>query len=520
MDVDGIEQRETLKRSDAFLQKLILSAPDGVIAADTEGNIIIFNDAASEITGYTGKEVFTEINIRDIYPGDGARDVMRKLRSDDHGGKGKLKSCKIDLHCKDGSTIPILLNAAIIYESQKEVATIGFFHDLREELRIRDELEKTQVQLLQAEIMASQSRQRAIIESFPSGALVVDERGHVVLMNPVFKKHFGLDPDTPPGEPIEAYVSKRNFCRFVRSIPEKAKEEADGSPTFEFGQSREKYFLAKGHPVSGEQEENLGAVVILVDITAIKLLDRLKSEFVAKVSHELKSPLSTIHEQLSIVLEELTDKNHIDDPHILFRARERTNSLISMIGDLLDISRIETGLISGQGSTPNPSQVLTEIVDFYRSRAKEKGLCLSIELPEAPLPEVQADPIALQSIFSNLITNAINYTPEGGQISVRAAVEGAGIVVAVADNGMGIEKSYLNKIFERFYRVQTNKTRMIPGTGLGLSIAKEMLASIGGSIEVSSEPEKGSVFTVHLPGGSSAASDETGPEEATDPDGG
>src|SRR6056297_199422 len=415
MCTDESEQKQTLRRSDAFLQKLIQSAVDGVIAANMKGNIIIFNDAASEISGYTGKEVFTEINIRDVYPGDGAREVMRKLRSEDYGGVGKLKSCKVDVKRKDGEIIPILLNAAIIYEDQQEVATIGFFHDLREELRIRDELEKTQVQLLQAEIMASQSRQRAIIDSFPSGALVVDEKGHVVQMNPAFKKHLELNPDASPGKPIEAYVDDRNFCRFVRRIPEQAAVDPDEVPTYEFGRSKDKYFLAKGRPVSGEQEENLGAVVILVDITAIKLLDRLKSEFVAKVSHELKSPLSTIHEQLSIVLEELTNKHHIDDPHILFRARERTNSLISMIGDLLDISRIETGLISGQGSTPNPSQVLTEIVDFYRSRAKEKGLCLSIELPEAPLPEVQADPIALQSIFSNLITNAINYTPEGGQ---------------------------------------------------------------------------------------------------------
>ncbi len=507
MDADGIEQREALKRSDAFLQKLILSAVDGVIAADMQGNIIIFNDAASEITGYTGKEAFTEIDIRDIYPGDGAKEVMRKLRSDDYGGRGKLKSCKIDGKRKDGTIVPILLNAAIIYEDQQEVATIGFFHDLREELRIRDELEKTQVQLLQAEIMASQSRQQAIIESFPSGALVVDEQGHVVLMNPVFKRHFELDPDTRPGDPIESYVSDRDFCRFVRSIPEKAREEPDESPTYEFGRSREKYFLAKGHPVSGEQEENLGSVVILVDITAIKLLDRLKSEFVAKVSHELKSPLSTIHEQLSIVLEELNSKNHIDSPHILFRARERTNTLISLISDLLDISRIETGLISGQGSTSNPGQLLSDTVEFYRSKADEKSQELHLALPEKPLPAVKADPIALQSIFSNLLTNAIHYTPEGGAIRVSVDFADPYIAVATADNGIGIEQDCLDKIFERFYRVQSEKTRMISGTGLGLSIAKEMLASIGGTISVDSEPGKGSVFTVYIPVGTDAAED-------------
>jgi len=499
MCTDESEQKQTLRRSDAFLQKLIQSAVDGVIAANMKGNIIIFNDAASEISGYTGKEVFTEINIRDVYPGDGAREVMRKLRSEDYGGVGKLKSCKVDVNRKDGEIIPILLNAAIIYDDNQEVATIGFFHDLREELRIRDELEKTQVQLLQAEIMASQSRQRAIIDSFPSGALVVDEKGHVVQMNPAFKKHLELNPDASPGKPIEAYVDDRNFCRFVRRIPEQAAVDPDEVPNYEFGRSKDKYFLAKGRPVSGEQEENLGAVVILVDITAIKLLDRLKSEFVAKVSHELKSPLSTIHEQLSIVLDELTAKQQIDNRQILFRARERTNSLISMIGDLLDISRIETGLISGEGRTRHLSQVLTETVDFYQSKARGKGHTLTIELPETLLPAVKVDPIALQSIFSNLITNAINYTPQSGCIEVRAGFAGEYIYVAIADNGLGIAPEYLDKIFERFYRVQTEKTRMIPGTGLGLAIAKEMLSSIGGRIEVDSEPDKGSVFTVYLP---------------------
>ena len=499
MNNSDSEQKQTLKRSDAFLQKLIQSAVDGVIAADMKGNIIIFNDAASEISGYIGREVFTEINIRDVYPGDGAREVMQKLRSEDYGGVGKLKSCKVDVKRKDGEIIPILLNAAIIYEDQQEVATIGFFHDLREELRIRDELEKTQVQLLQAEIRASQSRERAIIDAFPSGALVVDEKGQVVLMNPAFKKHLELNPDTPAGKPIEEYVDNRNFCRFVRSIPEQAAIDPDEAPTCEFGRSQDKYFLAKARPVSGEQEENLGAVVILVDITAIKLLDRLKSEFVAKVSHELKSPLSTIHEQLSIVLEELTAEQQSDNQQILFRARERTNSLISMISDLLDISRIETGLISGEGHTPNLARVLTETVDFYQSKARDKGHTMTLDLPEKAFPPVKADPIALQSIFSNLITNAINYTPQEGRIEVRAGFAGEFICVAIADNGLGISPEYMDKIFERFYRVQTEKTRMIPGTGLGLAIAKEMLTSIGGHVEVSSEPDKGSVFTVYLP---------------------
>jgi len=146
---------ETLKRSNAFLRNLILSSVDGVIAADKAGKILIFNSAAEEISGYSSDEALNHLNIRDVYPGDGAKAVMRRLRSAEYGGKGKLKSFQADVLRKNGEIIPISLNAAIVYEGDQEVATIGFFHDLRESLRMKQELEKTQIQLLQAEKMTS-----------------------------------------------------------------------------------------------------------------------------------------------------------------------------------------------------------------------------------------------------------------------------------------------------------------------------------------------------------------------------
>ena len=149
------EMEEKLGRANAFLRNLLLSSVDAVIAADKTGRILIFNDAAAEFTGYSVEEALEKLDIRDVYPNDGARDIMRKLRSDDYGGKGKLKSFQVDAVRKDGARIPISLNAAIVYEGNKEVASIGFFHDLREELRMKSELEETQNQLLQAEKMSS-----------------------------------------------------------------------------------------------------------------------------------------------------------------------------------------------------------------------------------------------------------------------------------------------------------------------------------------------------------------------------
>ena len=151
--IAGLEDQ--LKRSNAFLRNLMLSSVDGVIAADKTGKILIFNEAASEISGYSVEEALDSLDIRAVYPEDGAKEVMRKLRSDDFGGKGKLKSYQVDFLRKTGDIVPISLNAAIVYEGEREVATIGYFHDLREDIEMRKELEKTQVQLLQAEKMAS-----------------------------------------------------------------------------------------------------------------------------------------------------------------------------------------------------------------------------------------------------------------------------------------------------------------------------------------------------------------------------
>ena len=147
-EISSAEIKDKLQRANAFLKNLLHSAVDTVIAADTTGRIIIFNNAAAEVSGYSVEEALTSLNIRKFYSGDRAREVMRKLRSEEYGGRGKLREYHVDFMSKGGEKIPISLYAAIIYEDGKEVASIGFFHDLRKRLQIQKELEKTQVQLM------------------------------------------------------------------------------------------------------------------------------------------------------------------------------------------------------------------------------------------------------------------------------------------------------------------------------------------------------------------------------------
>jgi len=302
-----------------------------------------------------------------------------------------------------------------------------------------------------------------------------------------------------PGRPIDAYVPDEALCRLIMDISQGRILDYEDIPAQEFALPDGKYLRARAQPVLGDRKECLGAVVNFADITTLKIVDRLKSEFVSKVSHELRSPLSTIHEQLATVIGDLVDRAPVQDQHILTRAKEKTKGMISLINDLLDMSRIDEGLICREPRPVLLEELLRSIVDFLDAKAQAKHQVLTLVLPEAPLPELQADPLALESIFGNLIANAITYTPDGGSIRVEVDLAGVNVRVRVIDNGIGIAEKHLTRIFERFYRVKDEATRYITGTGLGLPIVKGLLDAMGGIIEVQSTPGEGSIFTVLLP---------------------
>ena len=350
-----------------------------------------------------------------------------------------------------------------------------------------------------ADLDMEKSRIRTIIESLPSGLVVTNTEGNIVLVNPAFCHQIGLQPGTCIGGHFSDYIMDENLGQLVKDISRGRYVDFEEIPTYEFNMAEDKFFLARARPVLGERRECLGAMVTFQDITGMKVLDRLKSEFVAKVTHELRSPLSTIHEQLAMVLREMAAEEAGTDQHLISRAKEKTQGLISTIGDLLDLSRIEAGNVCQERREFRLEELATSVVDFMKARADAKKQTLSLSLPAAPLSTFTSDPLALESIIGNLIANAINYTQEEGTIAVSVEKVGDNVRIDVKDNGFGIEPKYLGKIFDRFYRVKNEKTRFLTGTGLGLPIVKGLVESLDGSISVESEPGKGSTFTVLLP---------------------
>lgn len=374
-------------------------------------------------------------------------------------------------------------------------------HRASEKMRLENEahLLAQEKQRTLADLSLEKSRTHTIIDALPTGVMVTDAEGEMILFNPTFARYMGLPADAAPGGPLKDYITDEGLHGLILEFSKGCHIGPDDSPTYEFNFGEDKYLFARGRPVMDDQGRCMGAVVTIVDITAMKVLDRLKREFVAKVSHELRSPLSTIHEQLAVVLSDLVGQVSPADEHLLSRAKEKTQSLIALIGDLLDLSRIESGIVCEAPRTVNLEDLLENIVSFLNAKAAARRQSIHLHRPGAPVPPIEADPLALESILGNLITNAIHYTPDQGRIDIRLTPSGDHLRIDVSDTGFGIEPRHLDKIFERFYRVKTEQTRHIDGTGLGLPIAKGLVEALKGRIEVTSTPGEGSTFTVFLP---------------------
>ncbi len=254
--ITGIETE--MRRSHAFLQNLIRNASDPVIAADMTGRVIIFNEAAAEATGYSVDEALSSLNIRQFYLNDGAYKVMEDMRSDQHGGAGKLKKYRITAKGKDGTEIPISLYASIIYEGELEVASIGFFHDLREEIHMQQKLEKTQAQLLQSEKMASLGKLAAGVAHQLNNPL-----GSITLYSKLILEEYDLDNGLK--EDVQLILRDAERCRdTVRELLEFARQKRQSMKPLEIGKAVERCLtlienqsLFQNIEVNQEVEEDL-----------------------------------------------------------------------------------------------------------------------------------------------------------------------------------------------------------------------------------------------------------------------
>lgn len=357
---------------------------------------------------------------------------------------------------------------------------------------LREEREKSL-----KDIAMEKSRIQTIIHSMASGVLVTDRDQVVVLHNPALTR-FLMIPDEPlVGKPLPESPSLKPLSAAIAQVVNKEGPQTISQESC-LGEEDPVYLRSHTSAVTGEDGEILGAVSVIQDISYLKALDQMKNEFVAMVAHELRAPLSAIHQQIEVILQGLAGAVTEKQQELLGRSQARTKGLLDLIRDLLDISKMETGRSFQQKEPLNLFPLVEKTVLLMLSQAQAKHQTLELKA-QPDLPFINADPQAMEEMLTNMISNAIKYTPEEGKIHIGLSTEADYLLIQVSDNGIGISREDLPRIFDKFYRVKSEKTRKIVGTGLGLPILKQLVEAHLGFVRVESQLDRGTTFKVLIP---------------------
>lgn len=352
------------------------------------------------------------------------------------------------------------------------------------------------------DIANEKSRMRVLINLLANGVMVADAEKKVVLANPAFMKIMDFQGEDIIGRPFTELVQQEQLRQMVEhalSISESELTElTEELKIKKSGEEGTATYVVRCRPFRDRIGRNLGTITVLSDITYLKDINQRQSDFVSMVAHEIRSPMNSVMAQIKVIQDGLAGDVTQKQSEILGRASEKINGLVSLSSELLNMASREAGLITLERKSCDMTEVIKDQIDFHQPKAQAKKI--QIELGLLPdLPPVLANKQNMEEVLSNLIANAINYTPEGGRITVSARPEKHHLCISVSDTGIGIGEEDLNRIFDRFYRVKNEKTRYIIGSGLGLPIVKSIVEAHDGMIQVESKPDHGSTFVVYIP---------------------
>ncbi len=336
-------------------------------------------------------------------------------------------------------------------------------------------------------------RLRTLIENMGSGLILIDGRGYINLVNRAYKEMFDIEtsnhlshlynealPYKPVVSLIEEVFMKEEKVRRQLVLPLKIER---------------RYFEVYGTPIIGTNSEWKGVVVVFHDITELKRLEQMRKDFVANVSHELKTPITSIKGFSETLLDgAMKDEKTLE--YFLSIILKESDRLQELIQELLDLSKMEQQGFQLNYQPVNIVEILNEIMVLLGGKAENKDIKLSLTSGHQPM--VEGDSYRLKQVFLNLISNGITYTPSGGKVLIEVSELEDTIQVKISDTGIGIEKDEIPRIFERFYRVDKARSRNSGGTGLGLAIVKHLVEAHHGTLAVNSKVGEGTTFIVNL----------------------
>ncbi|AFM24574.1 HAMP domain-containing sensor histidine kinase [Desulfomonile tiedjei] len=378
------------------------------------------------------------------------------------------------------------LDLVVKTESQDEIGQLSeSFNAMAESLR---RVRRTR----EAKLAQIQQMVQEAFRVLPEAVAIVNLQGRVEMATQLAGQVFGLRPTAK----IQDLQLDWLNTLFHNAIIGQDTSNAEKQHVVQsFVNDEERYFAPKAVVIRGGDKEVSALLIVINDITQQRQQDELKRGVLSTVSHQLKTPLTSIRMAIHLLLEGDIGSPNEKQADVLMSAEQEAERLHRILENLLDIGRIESGKVYLNLQSLSPYMLVLDSVEPFRSASQDQGIHLNIELPEG-LPEVLADPARVPHVFSNLLANALKYTHPGGRITVSAITDEEFVRFSVADTGRGIPAQYHENIFEQFFRAPIDATKT--GIGLGLSIAKEIVEAHGGTISVNSSEGEGSTFTFSL----------------------
>ncbi len=346
-------------------------------------------------------------------------------------------------------------------------------------------------------VLEQRQELEAVLQGIGDAVIVTDANLNILMANPVAIHTLHMPP-APEGLPLASVIDNQELLEVMRDVFTQEEPVIMRDITFEFPGEKPRTFQAVASAVVGPGQIARGVVTVLRDITAQKELEKMKSNFLSVVSHELKTPLHSIKGFVEII--RMGKAGPITDlqADFLTTVKEQTQVLQRMIDDLLVFSRLEAGQLRLHVEEISLAAIAAGVVQKLTPLAEEKGLHLTTHLPD-DFPDIQGDYMRMEQVITNLVENAIKFTPSGGRVTIDGRDLEDRVQLWVQDTGIGIPESERDRIFDRFYQVDASERRAYRGAGLGLTICKHIVERHGGRIWVESEVGKGSTFYIELP---------------------
>ncbi|MFQ6120853.1 MAG: PAS domain S-box protein, partial [Methanosarcinales archaeon] len=492
-----------LKDTKDYLDHIIENANDIIYTVDLKGNFNLLNKKAESISGYRREELigkhFSKI-VAPEYVEESIERFKRRIK-----GEAISPDYELEIITKEGKRVLLELTVSAIRKSGKIVGVHGIARDITEKRK------------LEQKILEEKEYNENVIESSPIAIHVFDENLRVISANKAFYDYSGLKEEEVIGNSIYELLPKQVLEKYeidkkIIKVMETGETIEDSEVEFKSPRVGErilniKYALVKE---TGEGAQNV--MVMIDDVTEkaklqkdleyaykeLKELDKMKSNFINVVAHELRTPLAVIKGFIDILALD-KEKNLTDKQKEHLKVMDKNvNQLNKLINDMLYLSHADSGKLELHIETLNIANIVNSVIDNFIQSIKEKKQSITINIPDSLI--IEGDEQKINQIFSNLISNAVKYTPEGGKIYINIEERDKDIIVKVKDTGIGIPEKDLSKVFEKFYLVDADSlTREVDRIGLGLSIVKNNVKLHGGNIWVESKLGEGSTFGFTLP---------------------